>query len=149
MLLPYDKWKLTHSRLPFNERGPKKWCFYITLCNKISTMFSTCRYNYLFNQTTWSICKKPENIVIWNIVLFSLLLGIGTVEAVLCLIQVINGFIGFICGTCMKRRKVGIWYKLLFKKLFWESPIKRFWQSVLYRKCKKIRCNLKQMDNPK
>ncbi|XP_019385877.1 PREDICTED: transmembrane 4 L6 family member 1-like [Crocodylus porosus] len=69
---------------------------------------NTLTYNYLFNQTTWSICKKPENVVIWNIVLFSLLLGFGTVEAVLCLIQVINGFIGFICGTCIKRRKIDI-----------------------------------------
>ncbi|CAM4392982.1 unnamed protein product [Lepidochelys kempii] len=24
--------------------------------------------NYLFNQTTWSICKEPENIIMWNIV---------------------------------------------------------------------------------
>ncbi|XP_006134464.2 transmembrane 4 L6 family member 1-like [Pelodiscus sinensis] len=64
--------------------------------------------NYLFNQTTWSICKKPENIIIWNIVLFSLLLGIGIIEAVLCLIQVINGLIGFICGTCMRKRKTDI-----------------------------------------
>uniref|UniRef100_A0A8C0GX85 Transmembrane 4 L6 family member 1 n=1 Tax=Chelonoidis abingdonii TaxID=106734 RepID=A0A8C0GX85_CHEAB len=64
--------------------------------------------NYLFNQTTWSICKKPENVIMWNIVLFSLLLGIGTIEAVLCFIQVINGLIGFICGTCMRKRKVSI-----------------------------------------
>ncbi|XP_053167762.1 transmembrane 4 L6 family member 1-like [Hemicordylus capensis] len=62
--------------------------------------------NYLFNTTTWSICKKPENIILWNIVLFSLLLAIGTIEAVLCLIQVINGLVGFICGTSLRKRKV-------------------------------------------
>ncbi|XP_066477843.1 transmembrane 4 L6 family member 1-like [Tiliqua scincoides] len=62
--------------------------------------------NYLFNQTTWSICKKPENIILWNTVLFSLLLAIGTIEAVLCLIQVVNGLIGVICGTCQRKRKV-------------------------------------------
>ncbi|NXY53825.1 T4S1 protein, partial [Callaeas wilsoni] len=61
--------------------------------------------NYLFNQTTWSICKQPENIILWNIVLFSILLAIGVIEAILCFIQVINGLTGFICGTCMKRRK--------------------------------------------
>ncbi|NWU38375.1 T4S1 protein, partial [Hylia prasina] len=61
--------------------------------------------NYLFNQTTWSICKQPENIILWNIVLFSILLAIGVIEAILCFIQVINGLTGFICGTCMRRRK--------------------------------------------
>ncbi|XP_042316605.1 transmembrane 4 L6 family member 1-like [Sceloporus undulatus] len=64
--------------------------------------------NYLLNQTTWSICKKPENVILWNIVLFSLLLAIGTAEAVLCLIQVINGLIGFLCGSCLKKRKTDI-----------------------------------------
>ncbi|NXR10553.1 T4S1 protein, partial [Semnornis frantzii] len=61
--------------------------------------------NYLFNQTTWSICKEPENIILWNIVLFSVLLTTGVIEAILCFIQVINGLAGFICGTCMRRRK--------------------------------------------
>ncbi|NXS96958.1 T4S1 protein, partial [Jacana jacana] len=61
--------------------------------------------NYLFNQTTWSICKEPENIILWNIVLFSILLAIGVIEAVLCFVQVINGLTGFICGTCMRKRK--------------------------------------------
>uniref|UniRef100_A0A8B9D023 Transmembrane 4 L6 family member 1 n=1 Tax=Anser brachyrhynchus TaxID=132585 RepID=A0A8B9D023_9AVES len=68
---------------------------------------NTLEYNYLFNQTTWSICKEPENIILWNIVLFSILLAIGAIEAVLCFIQVANGLIGFICGTCM-RKKVGM-----------------------------------------
>ncbi|KFQ35825.1 Transmembrane 4 L6 family member 1, partial [Mesitornis unicolor] len=65
----------------------------------------TLQENYLFNQTTWSICKEPENIILWNIVLFSILLAIGVIEAILCFIQVINGLTGFICGTCMRRRK--------------------------------------------
>ncbi|NXW64638.1 T4S1 protein, partial [Eurystomus gularis] len=61
--------------------------------------------NYLFNQTTWSICKEPENIILWNVVLFSILLAIGVIEAILCFIQVINGLASFICGTCRKKRK--------------------------------------------
>ncbi|NXX48027.1 T4S1 protein, partial [Tricholaema leucomelas] len=61
--------------------------------------------NYLFNQTTWSICKEPENIILWNIVLFSVLLTTGVIEAILCFIQVISGLTGFICGSCMRRRK--------------------------------------------
>ncbi|NXK44915.1 T4S1 protein, partial [Chauna torquata] len=66
---------------------------------------NTLEYNYLFNQTTWSICKEPENIILWNTVLFSILLAIGVIEAILCFIQVTNGLIGFICGTCMRKRK--------------------------------------------
>ncbi|KAM9319807.1 transmembrane 4 L6 family member 1-like [Gastrophryne carolinensis] len=62
--------------------------------------------NYLFDHNKWSICKEPENVVLWNIVLFSILLGIGAIEAVLCLIQVINGVIGVICGTCLRKRKI-------------------------------------------
>ncbi|NXN94275.1 T4S1 protein, partial [Rhinopomastus cyanomelas] len=61
--------------------------------------------NYLLNQTTWSICKEPENIILWNIVLFSILLAIGVIEAILCFIQVINGLTGFVCGMCMRKRK--------------------------------------------
>ncbi|XP_077200320.1 transmembrane 4 L6 family member 1-like [Paroedura picta] len=64
--------------------------------------------NYLFNQTTWSICKKPENIILWNVVLFSLLLAIGMLEAVLCLVQVVNGLLGFMCGTCVRKRKTDV-----------------------------------------
>uniref|UniRef100_A0A8C3NNW9 Transmembrane 4 L6 family member 1 n=1 Tax=Cyanoderma ruficeps TaxID=181631 RepID=A0A8C3NNW9_9PASS len=65
-------------------------------------------YLYPFRNDTLNICKQPENIILWNIVLFSILLAIGVVEAILCFIQVINGLTGFICGTCMRRRKVGM-----------------------------------------
>ncbi|KAM4796127.1 transmembrane 4 L6 family member 1-like [Rhinophrynus dorsalis] len=69
---------------------------------------STQEESYLFDQNSWDICQNPENVVLWNIVLFSILLGTGAIEAVLCLIQVINGIIGFLCGTCMRKRKVSV-----------------------------------------
>ncbi|KAJ1113277.1 hypothetical protein NDU88_001531 [Pleurodeles waltl] len=69
---------------------------------------STWEGNYLFNQTSWSICKAPENIVLWNIVLFSVLLSVGTIEAVLCITQMINGLLGCLCGTCMRKRRAGV-----------------------------------------
>uniref|UniRef100_A0A8D0C1G8 Transmembrane 4 L6 family member 1 n=1 Tax=Salvator merianae TaxID=96440 RepID=A0A8D0C1G8_SALMN len=62
--------------------------------------------NYLFNQTTWGICKKPENIILWNTALFALLLAIGAAEAILCLIQVVNGLLAFVCG--LRERKTDI-----------------------------------------
>ncbi|KAM6158560.1 transmembrane 4 L6 family member 1-like [Rhynchocyon petersi] len=59
--------------------------------------------NYLFNQSTWTTCQEPENIVLWNVVLFSILLGIGAMEAVLCLSQVISGLCGLFCSTCVQK----------------------------------------------
>uniref|UniRef100_A0A671G1R2 Transmembrane 4 L six family member 1 n=1 Tax=Rhinolophus ferrumequinum TaxID=59479 RepID=A0A671G1R2_RHIFE len=59
--------------------------------------------NYLFNQPTWTTCQEPEHIVLWNVVLFSILLGIGMVEAMLCLSQVISGLCDIYCGTCIRK----------------------------------------------
>ncbi|KAG2468260.1 T4S5 protein, partial [Polypterus senegalus] len=59
--------------------------------------------SYLFNKDLWKSCIEPNNIVLWNIVLFSILLILGFVEVVLCGIQVINGCFGCVCGDCRKR----------------------------------------------
>ncbi|XP_065738440.1 transmembrane 4 L6 family member 1-like [Phocoena phocoena] len=59
--------------------------------------------SYLLNQPTWANCQEPEHIVLWNVVLFSILLGIGMVEAVLCLSQVISGLCDIFCGTCVRK----------------------------------------------
>ncbi|XP_039737976.1 transmembrane 4 L6 family member 1-like [Pteropus medius] len=64
--------------------------------------------NYLFNQPTWAICQEPEHIVLWNVVLFSTLLGIGMMEAVLCLSQVVSGLCDVYCDTCIRKGQVNI-----------------------------------------
>ncbi|KFP58389.1 Transmembrane 4 L6 family member 4, partial [Cariama cristata] len=56
--------------------------------------------NYLANHTLWNACQSPENIVPWNLTLFSLLLVMSGIQAVLCGIQVVNGLFGTICGDC-------------------------------------------------
>ncbi|KAH1165855.1 transmembrane 4 L6 family member 4 [Mauremys mutica] len=56
--------------------------------------------NYLSNTTMWDLCKSPENIIPWNLTLFSLLLIMSGIQVVLCAIQVVNGLIGTICGDC-------------------------------------------------
>ncbi|XP_067222520.1 transmembrane 4 L6 family member 1 isoform X2 [Chanodichthys erythropterus] len=61
--------------------------------------------SYLSNQTLWIECERPQNVVLWNVVLFSILLSIGTLEAVLLLAQVVNGLIGCLCGTCMNENQ--------------------------------------------
>ncbi|XP_066477692.1 transmembrane 4 L6 family member 4 [Tiliqua scincoides] len=56
--------------------------------------------NYLGNHGIWTDCKSPENIVPWNLTLFSLLLIMSGTQVVLCAIQAINGLLGTICGEC-------------------------------------------------
>ncbi|XP_069720988.1 transmembrane 4 L6 family member 19 [Phaenicophaeus curvirostris] len=56
--------------------------------------------NYLYNPHTWSTCLEPAGIVVWNVVLFSLLLFISAAEMVLASLQILNGCLGFLCGFC-------------------------------------------------
>ncbi|KAK1153569.1 transmembrane 4 L6 family member 5 [Acipenser oxyrinchus oxyrinchus] len=60
--------------------------------------------SYLVNKDMWKQCLEPENIVLWNIVLFSILLGLGVLEVILCGIQVFNACLGCVCGDCRKRQ---------------------------------------------
>lgn len=63
-------------------------------------------HRYLLEPTTWSQCYEPKNIVEWNVTLFSILLTLGGFEFILCLIQVINGVLGGICGYCCSHQQV-------------------------------------------
>ncbi|MBN3311296.1 transmembrane 4 L6 family member 1 [Amia ocellicauda] len=56
---------------------------------------------YLLDPSTWNDkCLEPHNVVLWNVVLFSMLLGLSAIEAFICALQVINGLVGAICGPC-------------------------------------------------
>lgn len=66
---------------------------------------TTAEESYLFNQTWWRVCERPRNVAMWNVVLFSILLSVGTLEALLLLAQVVNGLIGCLCGTCMNKNQ--------------------------------------------
>ncbi|XP_034865350.1 transmembrane 4 L6 family member 1-like [Mirounga leonina] len=66
------------------------------------------RDNYLFNQPTWATCQEPEHIVLWNVVLLSIFLGIGVVEAVLCVSQVASELYDIFCGTYVRKGQVNI-----------------------------------------
>lgn len=63
-------------------------------------------HRYLVDRSTWSQCIEPKHIVEWNVSLFSILLALGGIEFILCLIQVINGVLGGICGYCCSRQQV-------------------------------------------
>lgn len=56
--------------------------------------------SYLADKDMWNWCKAPENVVEFNVALFSTLLVAACMELVLCLIQMVNGLFGCICGTC-------------------------------------------------
>uniref|UniRef100_A0A8D0F025 T4S1 protein n=1 Tax=Strix occidentalis caurina TaxID=311401 RepID=A0A8D0F025_STROC len=56
--------------------------------------------NYLFDRRIWSICLEPKGVVVWNSILFFLLLLISAAEMVLASLQVLNGCLGCLCGYC-------------------------------------------------
>ncbi|XP_018598095.1 transmembrane 4 L6 family member 5 [Scleropages formosus] len=61
--------------------------------------------SYLTDKELWDWCTAPENIVMWHIVLFAILLCLGLLELVLCAIQVLNGCVGCLCGDCRSKGK--------------------------------------------
>ncbi|MBZ3887065.1 Transmembrane 4 L6 family member 1 [Sciurus carolinensis] len=73
--------------------------------NQWNYTFASTEGQYLLDTSTWSQCKEPKHIVEWNVTLFSILLALGGIEFVLCLIQVINGVLGGICGYCCSRQQ--------------------------------------------
>ncbi|KAG5844048.1 hypothetical protein ANANG_G00157310 [Anguilla anguilla] len=56
--------------------------------------------SYLNNPKLWSLCMKPDNVVEFNLGLFSILLVASSLEIVLCAFQMVNGLFGCLCGTC-------------------------------------------------
>uniref|UniRef100_A0A8C4WEU2 Transmembrane 4 L six family member 1 n=1 Tax=Gopherus evgoodei TaxID=1825980 RepID=A0A8C4WEU2_9SAUR len=68
--------------------------------------FTNSSGGYLLEHDRWSECREPRNIVEWNLTLFSILLVLGGIEFILCSIQVVNGFLGGICGVCCNREEV-------------------------------------------
>uniref|UniRef100_A0A8C6LZU8 Transmembrane 4 L six family member 21b n=1 Tax=Nothobranchius furzeri TaxID=105023 RepID=A0A8C6LZU8_NOTFU len=56
--------------------------------------------SYLSDKSLWSLCKIPENVIEFNVGLFSTLLVAASLELILCAIQMVNGLFGCLCGTC-------------------------------------------------
>ncbi|XP_037380546.1 transmembrane 4 L6 family member 1 [Talpa occidentalis] len=70
-----------------------------------SYIFAKTNGRYITDSSTWSQCLEPKNVVLWNVSLFSILLGLGALEFILCFIQVINGMIGGLFGCCCAHRQ--------------------------------------------
>ncbi|KAM5172730.1 transmembrane 4 L6 family member 4-like [Mantella aurantiaca] len=59
--------------------------------------------SYLFNTDIWNKCEFPKDVVMFNVVLFSIVLSTSGISLVLCFIQMLNGLFGCCCGTCGKK----------------------------------------------
>uniref|UniRef100_A0A8C8E0X0 Transmembrane 4 L six family member 21b n=1 Tax=Oryzias sinensis TaxID=183150 RepID=A0A8C8E0X0_9TELE len=55
---------------------------------------------YLSDKDIWDWCHLPDNVVEFNLGLFCTLLIAACLQGILCLIQMVNGLFGCICGTC-------------------------------------------------
>ncbi|XP_036609605.1 transmembrane 4 L6 family member 4-like [Trichosurus vulpecula] len=62
------------------------------------------QWDYLTDRYSWNKCKRPSGIVSWNLTLFSIQLGIGSIQLTVCLVQLLNGLLGTVCGQwkCME-----------------------------------------------
>uniref|UniRef100_A0A8C4XD14 Uncharacterized protein n=1 Tax=Erpetoichthys calabaricus TaxID=27687 RepID=A0A8C4XD14_ERPCA len=80
-------------------KGP--FCQYL---NYFFSLFS--EEHYIYNSTQWyTVCKEPRNVVVWNIFLFSIILLANILQALLCVIQIINGVAGVFFGTGNRHNK--------------------------------------------
>ncbi|XP_071398815.1 transmembrane 4 L6 family member 5-like [Centroberyx affinis] len=78
-------------------------CLWSNLYHPIPTWgtpFANSNGSYLGDKDMWKWCRIPENVVEFNVALFSTLLVAAGVELVLCAIQMVNGLFGCLCGTC-------------------------------------------------
>ncbi|XP_026227740.1 transmembrane 4 L6 family member 1-like isoform X2 [Anabas testudineus] len=50
-------------------------------------------------------CIEPKNVVMFDTVLFIALMAASCLQVLLCAIQVINGLVGCLCGTCNKKEE--------------------------------------------
>ncbi|XP_025066920.1 metallo-beta-lactamase domain-containing protein 1 isoform X2 [Alligator sinensis] len=60
--------------------------------------------SYLFHPELWGKCHNPPDVVKFNIILFSLILGGAVLELLLCTVQFFNGCAGCICGPRLRKR---------------------------------------------
>ncbi|XP_072259141.1 transmembrane 4 L6 family member 5-like [Pyxicephalus adspersus] len=79
--------------------GTQRW----TAPFKVDKEFINLERSYLFHKEVWSRCTLPVGVVEFNIILFSTIMVASAIQVVLCLIQMINGLFGFLCGTCQKK----------------------------------------------
>ncbi|RXN01289.1 hypothetical protein EOD39_7236 [Acipenser ruthenus] len=79
--------------------------------------FSTREVNYLYNRTSWfTVCVEPHNVVLWNVVLFCILLVLSGAETLLCVVQILNGIAGCVFGPGVRNNKKDV---VLMQVMLW------------------------------
>ncbi|KTF74731.1 hypothetical protein cypCar_00038694 [Cyprinus carpio] len=63
---------------------------------------------YLFAREKWSYCIQPAHIVEWNVTLLSILLGLSTLEFLLCFLQLISGLVNAVCRPCCYKQEYSL-----------------------------------------
>ncbi|KAF5897722.1 transmembrane 4 L6 family member 5-like [Clarias magur] len=60
--------------------------------------------SYLYEPERWdSACEEPQNVVVWNIVLFSTIMAVNGLQAIFCLVQILSAVHGVIFGLSKKK----------------------------------------------
>ncbi|XP_042329882.1 LOW QUALITY PROTEIN: transmembrane 4 L6 family member 5-like [Sceloporus undulatus] len=87
------------------EQMSARWPLVVPSCPPtVFSLLCASKDSYLFNAEMWDICKDPPRVILFNVVLFSLILGAGLAELGLCLVQIFNGLFGCVCGTCREEK---------------------------------------------
>uniref|UniRef100_A0A8C9S9N9 Si:dkey-83h2.3 n=1 Tax=Scleropages formosus TaxID=113540 RepID=A0A8C9S9N9_SCLFO len=53
-----------------------------------------------------SVCQEPRGVVLWNVVLFSILMAASAIQVLLCIVHTLNAILGMLCGNSFGRNKV-------------------------------------------
>ncbi|XP_053369469.1 transmembrane 4 L6 family member 18 [Clarias gariepinus] len=73
-----------------------------------TTPFKNNNETYLFKRESWHECKQPPNIVEWNVILLSILLGISLIEFLICFVQFISGLVSALCRLCCYKQQYSL-----------------------------------------
>ncbi|XP_030647396.1 transmembrane 4 L6 family member 1 [Chanos chanos] len=73
-----------------------------------SSPFEKSGGRYLFNRSSWSQCIQPAQIVEWNVTLLSTLIGLSTLEFLICLVQMVNGLVNAVCRPCCYKQEYSL-----------------------------------------
>uniref|UniRef100_A0A671S5U1 Si:dkey-83h2.3 n=1 Tax=Sinocyclocheilus anshuiensis TaxID=1608454 RepID=A0A671S5U1_9TELE len=69
---------------------------------------------YLYAPERWpSACVEPRGVVIWNMVLFSVLMVASGLELVFCVLHLLTALLEFMCGPKFCKNKVEMFTKSL------------------------------------
>ncbi|CAL8306232.1 unnamed protein product [Lota lota] len=70
--------------------------------------FSNTGGRYLLEPESWFHCLQPVRIVEWNVTLLCVLLGLATLEFLICLLQLAVGLVNAVCRPCCYKQEYSL-----------------------------------------